>query len=36
MTSTFQGIEIGKRAVTAHQQALVTTEHNLANMNTEG
>ena len=36
MTSTFQGIEIGKRAVVAHQQALVTTEHNLANMNTEG
>ncbi|MCL1814978.1 MAG: flagellar hook-associated protein FlgK [Treponema sp.] len=36
MTSTFQGIEIGKRAVVAHQQALTTTEHNLANMNTEG
>jgi flagellar hook-associated protein 1 FlgK len=36
MTSTFQGLEIGKRAVAAHQQALNTTEHNLANMNTEG
>jgi len=36
MTSTFQGLEIGKRAVVAHQQALTTTEHNLANMNTEG
>jgi flagellar hook-associated protein 1 FlgK len=36
MTSTFQGLEIGKRAITAHQQALNTTEHNLANMNTEG
>ena len=36
MTSTFQGIEIGKRAVVAHQQALTTTEHNVSNMNTEG
>ncbi|MDR0447614.1 MAG: flagellar hook-associated protein FlgK [Treponema sp.] len=36
MTSTFQGIEIGKRAVVAHQQALATTQHNLANMETEG
>ena len=36
MTSTFQGIEIGKRAVVAHQQALTTTEHNISNMNTEG
>jgi len=36
MTSTFQGLEIGKRAVVAHQQALTTTEHNLANINTEG
>ncbi|GHU80630.1 flagellar hook protein FlgK [Spirochaetia bacterium] len=36
MTSTFQGIEIGKRAVVAHQQALATTGHNLSNMNTEG
>jgi flagellar hook-associated protein 1 FlgK len=36
MTSTFQGIEIGKRAVIAHQQAIGTTGHNLSNMNTEG
>jgi flagellar hook-associated protein 1 FlgK len=36
MTSTFQGIEIGKRAVTAHQQALNTTGHNLSNASTEG
>ncbi|AEF85011.1 flagellar hook-associated protein FlgK [Treponema primitia ZAS-2] len=36
MTSTFSGIEIGKRAVIAHQQALNTTGHNLSNMETEG
>jgi flagellar hook-associated protein 1 FlgK len=36
MTSTFQGIEIGKRAVIAHQQALNTTGHNLSNASTEG
>jgi flagellar hook-associated protein 1 FlgK len=36
MTSTFQGIEIGKRAITAHQQAMTTVQHNLANMDTEG
>jgi flagellar hook-associated protein 1 FlgK len=36
MTSTFQGIEIGKRAVVAHQQAIGTAGHNLSNMNTEG
>ncbi|MDR2049672.1 MAG: flagellar hook-associated protein FlgK [Treponema sp.] len=36
MTSTFQGIEIGKRAIVAHQQAIATTGHNLSNMNTEG
>ena len=36
MTSTFAGIEIGKRAVNAHQQALNTTGHNLSNMNTAG
>ncbi|MDR1446959.1 MAG: flagellar hook-associated protein FlgK [Treponema sp.] len=36
MTSTFQGIEIGKRAVHAHQQALNTTGHNLSNASTEG
>jgi flagellar hook-associated protein 1 FlgK len=36
MTSTFMGIEIGKRGVQAHQQALNTTGHNLNNVNTEG
>jgi flagellar hook-associated protein 1 FlgK len=36
MTSTFQGIEMGKRAVVAHQQAITTAGHNLSNMNTEG
>jgi flagellar hook-associated protein 1 FlgK len=36
MTSTFQGIEIGKRAVHAHQQGLNTTGHNLSNASTEG
>ncbi|MDR3337779.1 MAG: flagellar hook-associated protein FlgK, partial [Treponema sp.] len=36
MTSTFQGIEIGKRGVTAHQQALNITGHNLSNASKEG
>jgi flagellar hook-associated protein 1 FlgK len=36
MTSTFQGIEMGKRAVVAHQQAITTAGHNLSNINTEG
>jgi flagellar hook-associated protein 1 FlgK len=36
VTSTFSGIEIGKRAVVAHQQALNTTGHNLSNASTEG
>jgi flagellar hook-associated protein 1 FlgK len=36
MTSTFQGIEIGKRGVQAHQQALNTTGHNLSNASTPG
>ncbi|MDR1250060.1 MAG: flagellar hook-associated protein FlgK [Treponema sp.] len=36
MTSTFAGIEIGKRGVVAHQQALNTTGHNLSNASTEG
>jgi flagellar hook-associated protein 1 FlgK len=36
MTSTFQGIEIGKRGVQAHQQALNTTGHNLTNASTPG
>ena len=36
MASTFLGIEIGKRAVSAHEIALNTTGHNLSNANTEG
>ena len=36
MTSTFMGLEIGKRGVHAHQQALYTTGHNLDNASTEG
>jgi len=36
MTSTFMGIEIGKRGVQAHQQALYVTGHNLDNASTEG
>ncbi|AEF81296.1 flagellar hook-associated protein FlgK [Leadbettera azotonutricia] len=36
MTSTFMPIEIGKRAVDAHQQALNVTGHNLSNASTEG
>jgi flagellar hook-associated protein 1 FlgK len=36
MQSTFTGIEIGKRSMVAHQQALATTGHNLSNASTEG
>ncbi|MDR0642410.1 MAG: flagellar hook-associated protein FlgK [Treponema sp.] len=36
MTSTFMGIEIGKRGVHVHQQALNVTGHNLTNASTEG
>jgi len=36
MTSTFMGLEIGKRGVQAHQTALNTIGHNLNNMDTEG
>ena len=36
MTSTFMGLEIGKRGVMAHQQALATTGHNLNNIGTKG
>ncbi|WP_461249017.1 flagellar basal body protein, partial [Treponema sp. R6D11] len=32
----FMGLEIGKRGVQAHQQAIATTGHNLDNMNTPG
>ncbi|MDR2245663.1 MAG: flagellar hook-associated protein FlgK [Treponema sp.] len=36
MTSTFMGLEIGKRGVHAHQQALYVTGHNLDNAAAEG
>ncbi|MFO8042558.1 MAG: flagellar hook-associated protein FlgK [Alkalispirochaeta sp.] len=36
MQSTFSGIELGKRGILAHQQALQTTGHNLTNASTEG
>ncbi|MDR1956498.1 MAG: flagellar hook-associated protein FlgK [Treponema sp.] len=36
MASTFLGLELGKRAVSAHEQALNTTGHNLSNASTEG
>ncbi|MDR0708213.1 MAG: flagellar hook-associated protein FlgK [Treponema sp.] len=36
MTSTFTGIEIGKRAINANEQALNTTGHNLSNASTKG
>jgi flagellar hook-associated protein 1 FlgK len=36
MTSTFTGIQIGKRGVMAHQQAINVTGHNLTNMSNEG
>ncbi|MDR0643358.1 MAG: flagellar hook-associated protein FlgK [Treponema sp.] len=36
MISTFTGIEIGKRAVSANEQAINTTGHNISNASTEG
>jgi flagellar hook-associated protein 1 FlgK len=36
MGSTFSGIELGKRGLIAHQQAIQTTGHNMSNANTEG
>jgi len=36
MTSTFTGLEIGKRGVQAHQTALNTVGHNIDNLNTPG
>jgi flagellar hook-associated protein 1 FlgK len=36
MQSTFLGIEIGKRGLNAHNQALNTVGHNLTNASTEG
>jgi len=36
MSSTFAGIEIGKRALLTHQTALYVTGHNISNAETEG
>jgi flagellar hook-associated protein 1 FlgK len=36
MTSTFSPLELGKRALGVHEQALQTTGHNLSNASTEG
>lgn len=36
MQSTFSGIELGKRGLIAHNQALQTVGHNLSNASTEG
>ncbi|UCB45560.1 MAG: flagellar hook-associated protein FlgK [Spirochaetota bacterium] len=36
MSSTFTGIEIGKRGILAHQTALYVTGHNVSNAETEG
>jgi len=36
MTSTFMGLEIGKRGIHAHQQAIAVVGHNLDNVRTEG
>ena len=36
MTSTFMGLEIGRKGIHAHQQAMATTGHNLDNLNTKG
>nr|WP_066366959.1 flagellar hook-associated protein FlgK [Neobacillus fumarioli] len=36
MSSTFMGLELGKRALYAQQAALNTTGHNIANANTNG
>ncbi|MFC4403529.1 flagellar hook-associated protein FlgK [Gracilibacillus xinjiangensis] len=36
MASTFNGLEVAKRALHAQQSALYTTGHNISNANTEG
>ncbi len=36
MASTFMGIELGKRGVIVHQEAIQTTGHNITNADTEG
>jgi len=36
MTSTFMGLEVGRRGVQAHQRAQTTVGHNLDNIHTQG
>ncbi len=36
MGSTFSGIELGKRSIIAHTDAITTAGHNISNANTEG
>lgn len=36
MGSTFSGIELGKRSIMAHTDAIITAGHNISNANTEG
>ena len=36
MTSTFMGLEIGRKGIQSHQQALAVTGHNIDNINSEG
>ncbi|ENH98392.1 flagellar hook-associated protein FlgK [Gracilibacillus halophilus YIM-C55.5] len=36
MSSTFNGLEVAKRALHAQQSALYTTSHNISNANTDG
>jgi len=36
MTSTFMGLEVGRRGIQAHQRAQTTVGHNLDNVNTPG
>ena len=36
MGSTFSGIELGKRSIMAHTDAITTAGHNISNANTEG
>jgi len=36
MVSSFHGLELGKRALTASQAQITTTSHNIANANTKG
>ena len=36
MSSTFTGIEMGKRSLFAHSQSIQTAGHNLSNSSTEG